>query len=164
MSAYAPIAFGTKSAPSRIQTAKGRHTVLSGRGSSRTRGRIAGPGLERVNIGRDDMIIKTKDYRISRHWEVMIGSLNKRWLHLILYWNRPNGSEFSLRKFSNYNHRCYCPVGHAIDGKIRIHRIGGVVFWYSYYPGPVPCHCDKVIRLFMNQKKMFGGKQNENQS
>jgi len=103
-------------------------------------------------------MIKIKYYRISQHLEVIIGSLNKRQLHFILYWNRPIGSDFSLRKFSNYNHRCYCPVGHAIDGSIRIHKIGGIVFWYSYYPGPVPCHCDKVI------EKMFGGKQNEDQS
>lgn len=42
------------------------------------------------------------------------------------------------------NHRCYCPVGAMCDFSLVVAGWGVVVF-YSYYGGEVPCHCDKVI-------------------
>ena len=40
----------------------------------------------------------------------------------------------------NVNHRCYCPVGWALNIYLPI----GIIF-ISYYNGEIPCPCDKII-------------------
>ena len=42
------------------------------------------------------------------------------------------------------NHRCYCPVGTAFDGRICIAGFG-CSWFYSRYVGPDFCPCDEVI-------------------
>lgn len=60
------------------------------------------------------------------------------------HWYLLKGFAFSARRFSGLNHRCHCPVGYTID--VNAVTFGfGVWAFCSYYNGPVPCWCDKVI-------------------
>ena len=48
------------------------------------------------------------------------------------------------RRRAGMNHRCYCNGGCMIDGCVSICGFG-VAWFYSWYPGPVPCWCDRAI-------------------
>lgn len=62
------------------------------------------------------------------------------------WWRALRYGEWRLecRRRANNNHRCYCGVGCLIDGSVLICGFG-VAWFYSWYPGPVPCWCDRAI-------------------
>lgn len=51
---------------------------------------------------------------------------------------------FWIRRSTEINHRCYCPVGSSIDAHILICG-WGCWLWYSRYDGETPCPCDQAI-------------------
>lgn len=79
------------------------------------------------------------------------GSLHKRQIHL-RYWG-PWGWRALISKYEyrawwihhrNENHRCYCQVGRLLDFSLCLAGFGFVVFYSSFPPKEIPCHCDWV--------------------
>jgi hypothetical protein len=63
-------------------------------------------------------------------------------------WWRVARSRYSWRmecsRWDNMNHRCYCTSGCMIDGCIFACGFG-VLWWYSYFDGKIPCPCDEAL-------------------
>lgn len=53
-------------------------------------------------------------------------------------------NSFSIRRITECTHRCYCPTGSSIDGRIWLMGFG-VNIWYSHFRGEVPCPCDIAL-------------------
>ena len=83
--------------------------------------------------------------------EFSFGDTNRHSLLIRLFspsWNLFR-SIFSRSEYDFYvsasrgNHRCWCPDGVRSNGRIEIAG-WGAVYWYSYYPGRIPCACDEA--------------------
>ncbi len=81
--------------------------------------------------------------------EINIGTLGNRQL-CVLFYNAYNERSFWVKRFNDGSHRCYCPSGKIIDGRICFMGIG-ITFFYSHYWGDVPCVCDKIVEEFMSE-------------
>ena len=63
------------------------------------------------------------------------------------------GWGFRCRRFTEGNHRCYCPVGGIIDGNVSLAGFS-VLWWYSRYGGPVPCVCDQMMAELFPEEEL----------
>jgi hypothetical protein len=110
--------------------------------------------------------------------DIVIGDYNKRRLHVRLYvplcfrsrkglLSRIHGVIRDMkyrcnwacwiRRHKNLNGRCYCAVGSDAMGRVSIAGFG-ITFWYSYYPGPVPCPCDSIkLKRFTTPRSIRAG-------
>lgn len=52
--------------------------------------------------------------------------------------------DFHVHGSRHANHRCWCPVGTLLDGRLVAFGFGVTWFFHSYR-GPVPCPCDEAI-------------------
>lgn len=70
-----------------------------------------------------------------------------RWIRAIM---ERNNWGFWVRKNPYMTHRCYCPTGSSIDGRIVVCGFG-LSFWYSRFTGGIPCACDKMIATLLEE-------------
>lgn len=52
--------------------------------------------------------------------------------------------DFRACYFPRGNHRCYCPHGFMLDGRIVVFGFG-VTWFLSHYNGEIPCTCDRAL-------------------
>ena len=83
------------------------------------------------------------------HWRLKPAlMLNpRRWFKVIM--NRDNWYS-SIRRYVGSTHRCYCPTGSSIDGRIVVCGFG-LSFWYSRFTGDVPCACDEITATLFEE-------------
>lgn len=55
------------------------------------------------------------------------------------------------RVWRDCNDRCYCPVGVSINGAIVLCGFG-LMWFYSFYDGEIPCRCDRVLEDISERK------------
>ena len=72
-----------------------------------------------------------------------------RWMRAIK--NRYNW-DFWLRRCVDITHRCYCPTGNIIDGRIVVCGFG-MTFWYSRFTGTIPCACDEMMAAMYDEER-----------
>ena len=60
---------------------------------------------------------------------------------------------FWVRRGTNVSHRCYCPTGSVVDGRIVACGFG-LTFWHSRFTGIVPCVCDKAMSEMFPEEEL----------
>ena len=70
-----------------------------------------------------------------------------RWVRAITNWR--NWYAW-VRRYINMSHRCYCPTGSSIDGRIVACGFG-LSFWYSRFTGEMPCACDQITATLFEE-------------